>query len=47
MSLLDNRVDPEAVERVWGKYPNYDDIARFGLPLGPYAQQHLLASARS
>jgi hypothetical protein len=29
MSVSDKQVDSEAVDRVWGTYPNYDDIARF------------------
>ena len=29
MSALEIPVDAKGMERVWGKYPNYDDIARF------------------
>jgi hypothetical protein len=29
MSESDKAIDLEQADRVWGKYPNYDDIARF------------------
>ncbi len=29
MSVVLKTIDRQAVDLVWGKYPNYDDIARF------------------